>query len=158
MNTDQKLLLLRSATSQPFTSKSNLLSELSAQFPLISVEEIEEFFDGVVDFDAVRKWQQEIKVEQTRLAAQSAERDSVSASASAPVSVSDSISVSVSESHPSNPSSPPPSKSPSPSPVEAPKNSPSPPLVVPVRTPSGRTLRSNSTVNTSEPRRLRSNK
>ena len=81
----------------------------------------------------------------------------------------------------SRPHSAPPSPSPSDSPSNSPSNSdsnslsptetqpdpipsapivptPSPPLIVPVRTPSGRTLRSNSTVNTSEPRRLRSNK
>lgn len=41
------------------------------------------------------------------------------------------------------------------SPAPVPIQSPSPPQFVPVKTPSGRTLRSNSTVNTSEPRRLR---
>lgn len=136
MNNEQKLLLLRSAISLPFSTKINLFQTLSSQFPHLSLTEIEEFFDEIVDFASISQWKQEQNHEQNLKLGEEEPSFIISPSES-PVKSSSSTYA---------PPSPPP------------KPTPSPPLVVPARTPSGRTLRSNSTVNTSEPRRLRSNK
>lgn len=131
MDSEQKLLLLRAATSHPFSTKSNLFKTLTAQFPKISASDVEEFLVGMIDFDSVLRWQV------------SEQADHVFEKAT------EHVGEPLLESKPLTHA---------PIPFEAPKPTPSPPLVVPARTPSGRTLRSNSTVNTSEPRRLRSNK
>ncbi len=140
MDTEQKLLLLRAATSHPFSTKSNLFQTLTAQFPTLSGSDIEEFLVGMVDFDSILQWQVTEQTEQTTEHAIEQVSEHVHEF---------NVETSFSESKPSTPA---------PFPFDPPKPTPSPPLVVPARTPSGRTLRSNSTVNTSEPRRLRSNK
>ena len=173
MNTAQKILLLRTGTAHPFTTKSALLDTVSAQFPGLGRLEIEEFFEGVVDFGAVEGEGNKLMVGNEGEGAGGEDGQTATLSLS------------------SSPSPLPlllPSSTPSPvsSPSESISNSSHPkshssddlsaqkvqvqqsrshsppqnqtPLLVPARTPSGRTLRSNSTVNTSEPRRLRSNK
>jgi hypothetical protein len=137
LSTNQKLLLLQSAVSQPFTSKAALLTLLASQYPQIDFNEIETFLDDLVDFDLV----------DTEIF------NSVS-------SVTHSQAKVVTAPFPSSAPSSAPSPSPPPAPVPSSPPPPpySPPHLVPVRTPSGRTLRSNSTVNTSEPRKLRSSK
>jgi hypothetical protein len=129
LSINQKLLLLQSAVSQPFTSKAALLTLLTSQYPQIDFNEIETFLGDLVDFDLV----------DTKIF------NSVS---------------SVTHSHAKVVTAPSPSSAPAPvpSPPSPPPPPYSPPHLVPVRTPSGRTLRSNSTVNTSEPRKLRSSK
>lgn len=127
LSTNQKLLLLQSAVSQPFTSKAALLTLLASQYPQIDFNEIETFLDDLVDFDLV----------DTKIF------NSVS---------------SVTHSQAKVVTAPFPSSAPSPPPAPVPSPPSPPPHLVPVRTPSGRTLRSNSTVNTSEPRKLRSSK
>jgi hypothetical protein len=144
LSTNQKLLLLQSAVSQPFTSKAALLTLLASQYPQIDFNEIETFLDDLVDFDLV----------DTKIF------NSVSSVTHSQAKV---VTAPFPSSAPSSAPSPPPSSAPAPVPSPPPSSAPppppySPPHLVPVRTPSGRTLRSNSTVNTSEPRKLRSSK
>lgn len=164
LSTTQKLLLLETAIAQPFTTKSALIAHLSSRYPQIAPVDIEAFLDNLVNFEAVQQFkslqeatiksdtQEQVEEEElsdtntdntndinTEMNTDDAEVDSPEITQSRP------------DSHTS--SAEPPIVAPTP-PIVA----PSPPLLVPARTPSGRTLRSNSTVNTSEPRRLRSNK
>lgn len=180
--TTQKLLLLQSAVAHPFTTKSSLLAFLSSQHPQIDLRAIETFLDNLVDFEAVRKFKEGEKEEGeenkeenngenngdiTLIAlVENEDNNFIVDNESSVTFSSDSQSRSLSA-----PPSPKSTQSQSPSIADtfttptilttpttpSPPSLPSPHLV-PVRTPSGRTLRSNSTVNTSEPRRLRSNK
>ena len=150
--TTQKLLLLQSAVAHSFTTKSSLLSLLSSQHPQIDSQVIETFLDNLVDFEAVQKFKEEKEEEETEEIPQVKDEDNFTFNAN--------DNIDTFSSAPQSPTTTPSlsllSQSQSPS-IIAPTPSQSPHLV-PVRTPSGRTLRSNSTVNTSEPRRLRSNK
>ena len=154
MNTAQKILLLRTGTAHPFTTKSALLDTVSAQFPGLGRLEIEEFFEGVVDFGAVEGEGNGLMVGNEGEGAGGEDGQTTTLSLSSSPSPLPLL----------LPSSTPPVSSPSETiSISSQSRSHSPPqnqtpLLVPARTPSGRTLRSNSTVNTSEPRRLRSNK
>ena len=129
MDSDAKLALLRAATAFPFTDRAALLAHLATEFPALAANEVEAFFDGVADFAAIS----------------AAFADAATGAVDSAVPTPDSESKSPSHSRPQSPT------------AESTRSpSPSPSLVVPIKTPSGRTLRSASTVNTSEPRRLRS--
>lgn len=138
-----KLSLLRAATATPFTTKSALLVHLRDKFAPLSVEEIEGFFEGIVDFEAITETTE--LTETTAIGNVTNTNSSETTESNEPVP-SEPVTVTVSRST---------SPSPSPSQAHSQSPSPSPSLVVPVKTPSGRTLRSASTVNTAEPRRLR---
>ena len=138
MDCPTKLSLLRAATATPFTTKSALLVHLRDKFAPLSVEEIEGFFEEIVDFEAITETTELTETTAIGNVTNTNSSETTESNESVPVAVAVSRSPSPSQAH---------SQSQSPS--------PSPSLVVPVKTPSGRTLRSASTVNTAEPRRLR---
>lgn len=140
---DQKFEILKYSTETFVPDKSTLLQKLAQQFPQLSIEAIELFLESIVDFD--RLHQQQAQNEQPPSKSDETD-DNLTVLISSPHRKSESESEDVVEKQLLEP--PPP----------RPRSTPSPPLVVPVKTPSGRTLRSNSTVNTSEPRKLRSSK
>ena len=155
MDFETKFLLLRAATALPFTTKAALLAHLAAKFPAIDCPVIEAFFSGLVDFDAIETTFPVQEPEDTESIPVIVEVSNPSS----PIKKTGSVSVSDSPDSPHSPHSPhseSESESDSDSPhSEAPSPSSAVSLVVPVKTPSGRTLRSASTVNTNEPRRLR---
>lgn len=150
MTITQKLLLLQSAVAHPFTSKASLLSFLSSQHPQIENNFIETFFDDLIDFELLSKERveetfnvKEENVHEVKIDSQEHIKDDPTTEEGTTMTTSDNNDYINPTTATANPSAPTPSPQ---------------PHLVPVRTPSGRTLRSNSTVNTSEPRRLRSNK
>lgn len=150
MTITQKLILLQSAVAHPFTSKASLLAFLSSQHPQVELNFIETFFDELIDFELLSKERFEeqvnVKVENVNeviVDSQEHIKDDPTTEDSTTMTTADNNDDIDPTTAIATPSAPTPSP---------------PPHLVPVRTPSGRTLRSNSNVNTSEPRRLRSNK
>lgn len=126
MDTETKLSLLRTATALPFTHKPALLSHLAAKFPALETAEMEGFLDSVLDFALIQRRK---SIEPVTLEPSEEEESSQAGSVEPEI---------ISMISPQ---------------VESARSSPSPLLIV--KTPSGRTLRSAATLNTSEPRRLR---
>lgn len=176
LKTCQKLALLRAAISIPFTNKLELISALSLQFPTISLPEIEQFFDELVDFDT-----KDIDASSTSSTINTSgagdtkdtkdnsdTRDNedsilftIEALPSETVTTATTTPEMIDTALPDISITPTPDVTVdtvvTPIPIRAPSVKPASPLqqIIQARTPSGRTLR--STVNTSEPRRLRSN-
>ena len=181
---EQKSALLRAALLHPFTStptKSAYLGQIFCQLEgQFTLEQVEKFFGEVVDFEALEAVTLNKNDEKGVVIANDHDHDNNNTYNTDNTDNTDNFTLIESKSIESlNPQLPEPERleffeetdqrTPSPansliisqsnsSSSSSPKSLASTPLLVPVRTPSGRTLRSNSTVNTSEPRRLRSNK
>lgn len=169
---EQKSALLRAALSNPFTTKSTYLNQIWQQLHgQFTLEQVEEFFGEVVDFEALKALEGSagegvvIKNENDieNFNQHSIESESIESKESLHTQVIEvSEGLEFFEDNDQRTPSPTNSNTSITSKLNLSSYSSSSlsstPLLVPVRTPSGRTLRSNSTVNTSEPRRLRSNK
>lgn len=161
---EQKSSLLRAALSYPFTTKSTYLKQIWRQLhEQFTLEQVEEFFGEVVDFEALKAFGDNVviksDIENGTFNQQAIELETFESIESLHEQEVVEVSKGLELSEDNNQRTPSPTNSNNS--ITSKSNSSSlssTPLLVPVRTPSGRTLRSNSTVNTSEPRRLRSNK